>query len=1653
MAKSRARFLAEVLGTTGLVKKSKSALAGADEVIDLTALPSIPNSKLTNSSITINSSPTSLGGSITLTTANVTEGSNLYYTEARARGAISVSGNAISYNNSTGVLTSNFEEGPVFTSAVTANAGVTVDTINIDGNTIATTSGNFFIDSASDLYLDADGANIFLRDGGVNFGRFNKNGNNLKIESEIENGDIIFSGDDGGSAVTALILDMSDAGKATFNSNIISGGYVQATGNISTGIDGGRLRAGGSNEMQLYFTGSHGILSSSTGNFTIDSVGDIILDADGADIIFADGGTHFGFIGNSSSDMVMKSQVQDKDIIFKGNDGGSTITALTLDMSDSGAATFNSDILLSDSKAVRFGDQQDFRIYNDGNHTTFHNASTNHDIIFRGNDDGSAITALTLDMSNAGKATFNGIVSSASGFERGNMFITQNEIDVSSGNLTLDVAGDITLDADGGNLKFADAGVIKLDIYQYNSNLYFDNPVSNSDIIFQGVDGSTSISALTLDMSEAGAATFNSNVTVGGNLTVQGTTTTLNTANLQVEDKNITLNYGSGDTSGSANYAGITIQDAVDSSTNATINWHQSGAFFNFSHNINTDGYLQHVSYLYSRNDLRILNSAGNGWHTWATRSNGNFNLNVGSIQTQSSNSGTSDWANKGITSSVQINAANRTFGGLTMVDHGSGSAHAGLGFRYDGTGYKLELGTASSTSSGISTHLTIDRLGAITTSGHLDVGHDLSVAGTTTITSADNLLLTLNPTAGNYGGILFKYAGVTKGTSIYNSGMMVYGGESQVSTSLQAGGQYGLFIHHSTRHVGIGMSNATPTSVLNVRGDGGGTDLTFKTEDASSNETFFVQDGGRAGVRYYPLTVGIPSTTTHATNAVFQVEEAGNIFVNSAGSVGFGTTDPLRSLDSRHALNIFGSGGYTELMLRGRAGTAQNLGAWHWSIRSDVGGSNDDLMLLRFTGGNSPSYAGTSMHIRNDNGYVGIGTNTGQPSYPLEVWNSGHSYIRAKSTSANTRAALLTTGEDSGGNEVRGYFGSVGDANEIEVASLTNHKVKLYVNNTPAKGMTIETDGSIVPGARSGGAANVHLGQSAGLSMGSSAQGNTLVGYNAGRLVSSATENTALGSYALEDSSSGSGNTAIGRETMMNNQSGTDNTAVGKLALSANSTGGNNVAVGNEALRLGNASNNTAVGFESGYQASAGEGVFIGYHAGYGVTSGDENTLVGSQTMTATSSATNNTAMGRMALRLNTGNNNTALGHQSMITNAGGEQNTAVGKSSLSSNSSGNYNVAIGMNAGFRNTTGSSNTFVGNTAGYECQTGHSNTVVGKSAFGFGSSTNTANGVRNTAVGMQSLYRITDGYDNSVLGYQAGYAITTGHDNTLMGYEAGEGVTTGNNNTVLGADALRAVAGGSHNVAIGRAAMQSTGGNVAGCVAIGLDTLEGTTGNYNTAVGYRAGSAITSGAKNTIIGAYTGNSGGLDLRSSSNNIVLSDGDGNIRLYTDTSGNTLIGYTAKSGNEKFGSRGDRAQIATTNSNYGKYETVINASFTGGQAKYIRIQMNGGNIQAGMRVHASGNYSNIDANGSFEKAYTIAANSGNTALFGGGTSSSTITDLGSTSSRLSMGSLTKPNATTIYIPVTNLHASYTIMFCFAITIMGEIDGIGSIDIINQ
>lgn len=70
------------------------------------------------------------------------------------------------------------------------------------------------------------------------------------------------------------------------------------------------------------------------------------------------------------------------------------------------------------------------------------------------------------------------------------------------------------------------------------------------------------------------------------NLQVTGTTTTLETATLNVEDKNITVNYSTGDSSATADGSGLTFQDAVDASNDATILWNATNDEFDFSHGI-----------------------------------------------------------------------------------------------------------------------------------------------------------------------------------------------------------------------------------------------------------------------------------------------------------------------------------------------------------------------------------------------------------------------------------------------------------------------------------------------------------------------------------------------------------------------------------------------------------------------------------------------------------------------------------------------------------------------------------------------------------------------------------------------------------------------------------------------------------------------------------------------------------------------------------------------------------------------------------------------------------------------------------------------------------------------------------------------------------
>ena len=226
------------------------------------------------------------------------------------------------------------------------------------------------------------------------------------------------------------------------------------------------------------------------------------------------------------------------------------------------------------------------------------------------------------------------------------------------------------------------------------------------------------------------------------------------------------------------------------------------------------------------------------------------------------------------------------------------------------------------------------------------------------------------------------------------------------------------------------------------------------------------------------------------------------------------------------------------------------------------------------------------------------------------------------------------------------------------------------------------------------------------------------------------------------------------------------------------------------------------------------------GLTVGQGGGSVSTNTAVGASALAANTSGSQNTAIGSNALPLNTtGINNTALGFYALQQNVGGNRNTGLGVGALATNSSGSSNTGVGINGLNANSTGSF---------------------------------------NVAVGDDALISNTTASNNTAVGYQAGYTNATGSANSFFGYQAG--YTSAVSSATAGNTCIGAVTG------------------------YGL-----TTGTYNTFVGFGAsvggvgaGYYVTTGSKNTIIGGYNGNQGGLDIRTSSNNIVLSDGDGNPR---------------------------------------------------------------------------------------------------------------------------------------------------------------------------
>ena len=321
-----------------------SAVTVADESSDTTCFPLFATAATgslgpkSGSNLTFNSSTglltaTTLSGiladGVTGTTQSSGDNSTKVATTAYVDAQVGTSdtlAEVLAVGNTTGsnnIVVSNGQSITTNTiSETTSASGVTIDGVLIKDNAI-TASGE--IDGGSlDISGDAD------------------------IDGTLEADAITI----GGTAIGSLFSPLAGGSDIVTTGALNSGSITSGFGNIDIGSSNltstGSVSLGATsfNDNNITNVGSIALdtITNDGTDVTIDSSGDIILDADGADIRLKDDGTQFGRFANSASNLIVASSISDKDILFNGSDGGVQITALTLDMSAAGAATFNDKI-------------------------------------------------------------------------------------------------------------------------------------------------------------------------------------------------------------------------------------------------------------------------------------------------------------------------------------------------------------------------------------------------------------------------------------------------------------------------------------------------------------------------------------------------------------------------------------------------------------------------------------------------------------------------------------------------------------------------------------------------------------------------------------------------------------------------------------------------------------------------------------------------------------------------------------------------------------------------------------------------------------------------------------------------------------------------------------------------------------------------------------------------------------------------------------------------------------------------------------------------------------------------------------------------------------------------------------------------------------
>ena len=325
----------------------------------------------------------------------------------------------------------------------------------------------------------------------------------------------------------------------------------------------------------------------------------------------------------------------------------------------------------------------------------------------------------------------------------------------------------------------------------------------------------------------------------------------------------------------------------------------------------------------------------------------------------------------------------------------------------------------------------------------------------------------------------------------------------------------------------------------------------------------------------------------------------------------------------------------------------------------------------------------------------------------------------------------------------------------------------------------------------------------------------------------------------------------------------------------------------------------------------------------------------------------------------------NTGLGTYSLNSLTSGDSNVAVGYLALEDLTSGTVNVAIGQQAGADLTTTGAihNVIVGTQALYRATTGAGyNVAIG--SYAMGGNFTTANVDSCVAIGYEALNGTltTDATGTVAVGQRAAKAITSGAGNTAIGFKALTAENDGDHNTAVGYEALatqNASDGDGQNTAVGfragKAVTTASGstflGNLAGGtlttgndnIAIGNDAMNGaaTTGDHNIAIGVSAGDALTSAYQNVLIGRNAGGS----INTGDYNTAV--GDNALKSATNGQYNVAIGLNTGDST----TTGDRLTLIGTAAGRGAIDNDGQGTVAIGYAAYNAGTSGIGNVAVG------------------------------------------------------------------------------------------------------